>query len=124
MSHHTATFQICFEKAATTYNAAIAITDRIHQIDETYVQPFYEWAAPRLQDAALSGLCWALIALFDIAHWLNDVTQHYMAINAQAIAYFSFAQEHDPLPNLPALCPAFGPLALPATVSQELTVLL
>jgi hypothetical protein len=75
MSHHVTTVQICFEKVATTYNAALTITDRIYQIDEIYVQPFYRWIAPRLRDAALSGLCWALIALFDIAHWLNDVTQ-------------------------------------------------
>jgi hypothetical protein len=115
--------QICFEKAATTYNAALTITDRIYQIDETYVQPFYRWIAPRLQDAALSGLCWALIALFDIAHWLNDVTQHYMTINAHAIALYTFAQDHDPLPELPALCPATVTLALPATNIQGLTVL-
>ncbi len=123
MSHYTATFKICFEKAATTFDAALAITDHIYQIDETYVQHFYVWVSPRLQDAAMSGLCWTLIALFDIAHWLIDTTQRFMAIDAQAIAYLAFAQEHDPLPNLPALCPAFGPLALPTTVSQGLTVL-
>jgi hypothetical protein len=77
----------------------------------------------QLQDAALSGLCWALIALFEIAHWLIDTTQRFMDIDARAIAYCSFAQKHDPLPELPALCPAFVPLALPATVNQGLTVL-
>jgi hypothetical protein len=123
MSRHTTTVQIYFEKAATTYNAVRPIIDRIYWIDETYVQPFYAWAAPRLQDAALSGLCWALIALFEIAHWLIDTTQRFMDIDARAIAYCSFAQKHDPLPELLALCPAFGPLALPATVNQGLTVL-
>jgi hypothetical protein len=78
MSRHNATVQICFEKAANTYNTVLPIIDRIYWIDETYVQPFYAWIAPRLQDALMSGLCWALIALFDIARWLNDVTQHYM----------------------------------------------
>ena len=72
MSHHTATVRICLEKASTTYDAALTITDHIYRIDETYVQPFYRWIAPRLQDAALSGLCWALIALFDIAHFSGD----------------------------------------------------
>jgi hypothetical protein len=120
MSHHTATVQVCFEKTAITYDA---VERYIYQIDETYVQPFYRWIAPRLQDAALSGLCWALIALFDIAHWLINATQRYMAIDARAIAYCYFAQDHDPLPELPALCPATVTLALPATNIQGLTVL-
>jgi hypothetical protein len=63
MSRHTATVQICFEKAATTYHTVLPIINRIYWIDETYVQPFYAWIAPRLQDAFMSGLCWALIAL-------------------------------------------------------------
>jgi hypothetical protein len=124
MSHHTATVQICFEKAATIYDAALTFTDRIYWIDETYVQPFYVWIAPRLFDAAMSGLYWALIALFEIAHWLIDTTQRFMDIDAHAIAYCSFAQKHDPLPELPALCPASVPLALPATVdvTPEITL--
>jgi hypothetical protein len=123
MSRHSATVQICFEKAATIYDAALTITDLIYWIDETYVQPFYAWAAPRLQDAALSDLCWALIALFETALWLIDTTQRFMDIDARAIAYCSFAQKHDPLLETLALCLASVPLALPATVTQSLTVL-
>jgi hypothetical protein len=67
MSHHTATVQIFFEKVATTYDAVLLIIDRIYWIDETYVQHFYVWIAPRLQDACMSGLYWALVALFETA---------------------------------------------------------
>jgi hypothetical protein len=41
-----------------------------------------------------------------------------MTINAHAIALYTFAQDHDPLPELPALCPATVTLALPATNNE------
>jgi hypothetical protein len=113
MSHHTATVQVWVEKTAITYDAAL---DHLYRIDETYVQPFYVWAAPQLRDAAISGLYWSTIAIIEIAHWLIDATQRFMAVDAEAIAYLAFAQAHEPVPKRLALCPAFVPLALPAAV--------
>jgi hypothetical protein len=55
MSHTAATFQSVFDKAVTAYDFVCAMADRIYWLDDTYVQPFYAWAAPRLRDVAISG---------------------------------------------------------------------
>jgi hypothetical protein len=112
MSHTAATFQSVFDKTATAYDFVCVVADRIYWLDDTYVQPFYAWAAPRLRDVAISSLFWGLIALIDVALWLADTTRQFMARDAQAIALSCFAQAHEPLPEFPALAPAAGPLAL------------
>jgi hypothetical protein len=111
MSHHAATFQSVFDRTATAYDFVCAMADRIYWLDDTYIQPFYAWAAPRLRDVAISGLFWGLIALIDVALWLADTTHQFMGRDAQAIALSAFAQAHEPLPELPALAPAAIPLA-------------
>jgi hypothetical protein len=116
MSHHAATFQSVFDKAVTAYDFVCAMADRIYWLDDTYVQPFYAWAVPRLRDVAISGLFWGLIALIDVALWLAATTRQFMARDAQAIALSAFAQAHEPLPEFPALTPAAVPLALPSVV--------
>jgi hypothetical protein len=50
-----------FDRTATAYDFVCAMADRIYWLDDTYVQPFYAWAAPRLRDVAISGLFWGLI---------------------------------------------------------------
>jgi hypothetical protein len=112
MSHHAATFQSVFDKTATAYDVLCAVSDRIYWLDDTYVQPFYAWAALRLRNVAISGLFWGLIALIDVALWLAATTRQFMARDAQAIALSAFAQAHEPLPEFPALALAVGPLAL------------
>jgi hypothetical protein len=112
MSHPAATFQSVFDKTVTAYDFVCAMADRVYWLDDTCVQPFYAWAAPRLRDVAISGLFWGLIALIDIALWLADTARQFMARDAQAIALGAFAQAHEPLPEFPALCPAAVPLAL------------
>jgi hypothetical protein len=114
MSHHTATLQSVFDKAATAYDVLYAVSDRIYWLYDNYVQPFCAWAAPRLRDVAISGLFWGLIALIDIALWLADTTRQFMARDAHLIALFAFAQAHEPLPEFPALAPAAGSLAMPS----------
>jgi hypothetical protein len=113
MSHHTATVQVWVEKTAITYDAAL---DYLYRIDDTYVQPFYVWVAPQLRDAAISGFYWSTIALVEIALWMIEFTEQFMARDAEAIAYLAFAQAHEPLPERLALCPARVPLALPKAV--------
>jgi hypothetical protein len=115
--HYIATFQSVFDKTATAYDFVCAMADRIYWLDDTYVQPFYAWAAPRLRDVAISGLFWGLIALIDVALWLADTTRQFMTRDAQAIVLKAFAMAHDPLPELPTLCPAIIPMALSAVVS-------
>jgi hypothetical protein len=61
MSHHTATLQNTCKTIATLYNASLAITDQLLWLDETYFQPFIKWATPRLQDAAVTTLVWAVV---------------------------------------------------------------
>jgi hypothetical protein len=122
MSHHAATFQSVFDRTATAYDFVCAMADRIYWLDDTYVQPFYAWAAPRLRDVAISGLFWGLIALIDVALWLADTTRQFMGRDAQAIAFGAFAQAHEPLPELPALAPAAVPLALPSLGASLLPI--
>jgi hypothetical protein len=113
MSDRAATFQSVFDKTATAYDFVCAVADRNYWLDNTYVQPFYAWAAPRLRDVAISSLFWGLIALIDVALWLADTTRQFMARDAQA---------HEPLPELPALAPAAIPLALPALGASLLPI--
>lgn len=114
MSHHTASLQFTLGKTATAFDLARTAANRLYWLDDTYVQPFYTWAAPRLQKVAISGLYWTLIALIEIALWLIETTSQFMARDAHAIALSAFAHAHEPLPNFPALCPAAVPLALPS----------
>jgi hypothetical protein len=102
MSHHAATFQSVFDKTVTAYDFVCAMADRIYWLDDTYVQPFYVWAVPRLRDMAISGLFWGLVALIDVALWLAATTRQFMA--------------REPLPEFSALAPAAVPLALPSMV--------
>ncbi len=122
MSHHAATFQSVFDKTATAYDVLCAVSDRIYWLDDTYVQPFYAWAAPRLRDVAISGLFWGLIALIDVALWLADTTRQFIARDAHAIAFFAFAQAYEPLPEFPALAPATVPLVMPSVVDLLLPI--
>jgi hypothetical protein len=113
MSHHVATLQSAFDKTASVLDFAYTVADRLYWLDDNYVQPFYSWAAPRLREAAISGLYWALVTLIDITLWLMNTTRQFMARDAQAIALNAFAQAHAPLPEFLALAPAAVPLALP-----------
>jgi hypothetical protein len=97
MSHHAATFQSVFDKTATAYDVFCAVFDRIYWLDDTYIQPFYAWAAPRLRDVAINGLFWGLKALIDVALWLADTTRQFMARDAQVIAFFAFTQVYEQL---------------------------
>jgi hypothetical protein len=112
MSHRVATFQSVFDQTATAYDFVCAMADRIYWLDDTYVQPFYAWAAPRLRNVAINGLFWGLAA----------TTRQFMAHDAQAIALSAFAQAHEPLPEFPALAPAAIPLALPALGASLLPI--
>jgi hypothetical protein len=98
------------------------MADRIYWLDDTYVQPFYVWVAPRLRDVAISGLFWGLIALIDVVLWLAATTRQFMARDAQAIALSAFAQAHEPLPEFLALAPAAVPLALLSGVGLLLPI--
>jgi hypothetical protein len=86
MSHHCATLQSAFDKTASALDFAYALAERVYWLDDTYVQPFYSWAAPRLREAAINGLYWALVTLIDITLWLIDTTRQFFARDAQAIA--------------------------------------
>jgi hypothetical protein len=122
MSHSAATFHSVFDKAVTAYDFVCAMADRIYWLDDTYVQPFYAWAAPRLRDIAISGLLWWLIVLIDIALWLANTTRQFIARDAQAITLSAFAQAHEPLPEFPAQAPATVPLALLSGVGLLLPI--
>ena len=106
MSHHTATVQLCFEKASTTYDAALAINDRLYQIDEIYVQPFYRWIAPRLQDAVRQVIGWTVFAIANLCLWLLDTIERCADTDNQAIATFAWAWANAPAPEVLALAPA------------------
>ena len=95
---------------------AYTVADRLYWLDDNYVQPFYSWAAPRLRDVAISGIFWALVTLIDVSLWLIDTTSQFMTRDARAITLDAFAQSHEPLPELLALCPA----VVPMTFSQFL----
>ena len=114
MSHHTATLQSAFDKTASVLDFAYTVADRLYWLDDNYVQPFYSRAAPRLREAAISGLYWALVTLIDVSLWLMNTTRQFMARDANAIALDAFAQAHAPLPEFLALCPVAVPLALPS----------
>jgi hypothetical protein len=114
MSHHTATLQSAFDKTASVLDFAYTVADRLYWLDDNYVQPFYSWAAPRLREAAISGIYWALVTLIDVSLWLIDTTRQFFARDAQAIALHAFAHAHEPLPEFPALPPAPVALALPS----------
>jgi hypothetical protein len=122
MSHSAATFHSVFDRAVTAYDFICVMADRIYWLDDTYVQPFYVWAVPRLQDIAISGLFWGLVALIDVALWLAATTRQFMARDAQAIALSYFAQAHEPWPEFPALAPAAVPLALLSGVGLLLPI--
>ena len=117
MSHHVATLQSAFDKTASVLDFAYALAERLYWLDDNYVQPFYSWAAPRLREAAINGLYWALVTLIDVSLWLIDTTRQFFARDAQAIALVAFAHIHEPLPELPALPPAPVALALPSMAS-------
>jgi hypothetical protein len=82
--------------AATAYDFACSMADRLYWLDDNYIQPFYVWVAPQLREVAISGLYWGLITFIDISLWLIDTTRQFMARDAHAIALNAFAQAHAP----------------------------
>lgn len=46
----------CCDKTASVLDFALTVADSLYWLDDHYVQPFYSWAAPRLCEAAFSGL--------------------------------------------------------------------
>jgi hypothetical protein len=81
MSHHAATLQSAFDKTASVLDFAYTVADRLYWLDDNYVQTFYSWAAPRLREAAISGLYWALVTLIDVSLWLMNTTRQFMALD-------------------------------------------
>jgi hypothetical protein len=120
MFQNTVSLESAFDKTATAFDFACTVADRLYWLDDNYVQPFYSWAAPRLSKVAINGLYWGLVSLIDIALWLIDTTRQFMARDAEAIAFSSFALAHAPLPKFPALAPAAVPLALPIVEAVEI----
>lgn len=116
MSHHTASLQAGLRFIGTAHNLALAVADQLYWLDDHYFQPFVAWAKPRLVDAAITALLWAIVALVMTALWLIDTTQQFLSRDQQAIALLRFAEAHPPLPVLPALAPATIPLALPSAM--------
>jgi hypothetical protein len=112
--HYAATFQSVFDKTATAYDFVCAMADRIYWLDDTYVQPFYAWAAPHLRDMAISGLFWGLRALINVTFWLADTAHQFMARDAHAITLSAFAQIHKPLPEFLTIALAAVPLESPS----------
>jgi hypothetical protein len=115
MSHHTATLQNTCKTIATLYNASLAITDQLLWLDETYFQPFVKWATPRLQDAAVTTLVWAVVFIIKFCLWLISTIERCAATDAQAIASLAWTQANRPTPEPIALAPT----AIPVVVCPE-----
>jgi hypothetical protein len=106
MSHHTATLQNTCQTLTTLYNASLAISDLLYWVDDEYFQPFVKWAAPRLQDAAVTALVWTVVFVIRFCLWLMDTIEQWAATDAIAIALMAWAQAYAPAEDVLALAPA------------------
>jgi hypothetical protein len=108
MSNYTATFQFesALETAAKVYDIAAAIDSQLMWIDEEYFQPFIEWAAPRLQRAALNALVWTVVGTIKLCLWLIDTIDRCGARDAEAIALVAYALANAPVKEQLALPPS------------------
>jgi hypothetical protein len=115
MSNYTATFQLesALETAAKVYDIAAAIDSQLMWIDEEYFQPFIEWAAPRLQRAALNALVWTVVGTIKLCLWLIDTIDRCGARDAEAIALVAYALANAPVKEQLALAGSVAVVLLP-----------
>jgi hypothetical protein len=112
MSHHTATLERTSQTITTLCDASLAISDLLYWVDDEYFQPFVKWAAPRLQDAAVTALVWTVVFVIRFCLWLMETIEQWAATDAIAIDMSAWAQAYAPAEDVLAIAPAADPVVV------------